>query len=200
MTTTHLRGTVIVRCFTRKDAWWYNCAPLGKVFVSTALLLCLLPFRVALAAKDCGAIQEKSGGAAYQKCLYDRQEETFKQQIAAYALIIEKEKSAVKESYERRINEENFTWKDIDLRLKSEEDDRKDRIDASASDKENAEQTQIERNIWNKLKKLHALTSAVHGNTLKRLKKNMDAQIADLDYAIQNYELRLRQQDLPQRQ
>lgn len=149
------------------------------------------------ATKDCSAIQQKSGEAAYQKCLYDNQEDTFKQQIASYKAIIEKTKATVKASYEGKVNEENYTWKDIDLRLQMEETDRQFRIDQLGSNKENAEQVQIEKNLLSKLKKIHSLTTTVHGNKLKRLKLNMDAEIFELDRAVPAYELQLRQQEIP---
>jgi len=162
------------------------------------MCLLLLGEGALAAAKDCDAIQKKSGGAAYQKCLYDNQEDTFKKQIAAYKAIIEQQKVTVRTSYEGKINEENYAWKDIDLRLQLEESNRKYSIDQLGSGKENAEAAQTEKNMLSKIKKIHSLTSTVHGNKLKRLKQRMSTEISELDQAVQTYELQLRQQDMPQ--
>ena len=151
----------------------------------------------ALAAKNCGDVQQKSGGAAYQKCLYDEQESLLKDQLAAYKNMIDRNKESVKVRYDSQINQEEFAWKDVDLAMQIEEASRKLRVSQLGTAKENAEQLQIEKNLLTRLQKIRSLTSFVHGKKVGRLKKLKDAELSDYDNAVMEYELQLRRQQMP---
>ncbi|OIO54879.1 hypothetical protein AUJ46_02085 [Candidatus Peregrinibacteria bacterium CG1_02_54_53] len=161
-------------------------------------LVFLLTSGTALAAtKDCPGVQQKSGGAAYQKCLFDEEEDVIKRQLASYKMMIDRNKESIKARYDAAINEETFSWKDIDLKMQIEEANRKLRIEQLGSNKENAEQTQIEKNLLSRLQKIRSLTSSVHSKKLSRLKKYKELELTDYDNALVQYELQLRRQKMP---
>ncbi|MDD5041270.1 MAG: hypothetical protein PHX87_03285 [Candidatus Peribacteraceae bacterium] len=151
----------------------------------------------ACAAKDCTTVQQKSGRDAYQKCLYDEQETRIRDQIAAYKAMIDRNKESVKAQYDTLINQEEFSWKDVDLKMQIEEAGRKLRITQLGTAKENAEQVQIEKNLLTRLQKIRSLTSSVHGKKESRLKKRKEGELAAYDDAIAEYELQLRRQNMP---
>ncbi|HBH20362.1 MAG TPA: hypothetical protein DDX11_05335 [Candidatus Peribacter riflensis] len=169
------------------------------------LSLCVVS-PVLAATKDCASVQQKSGGAravatagggaAYQKCLFDEQEATIKQQLASYKNLIDRSKESVKTAYDAKINEENFTWKDVDLHMQSEEAERKLRVAQLGKDKEHAEQVQIEKNLLSRLQKIRSLTSSVHSKKVGRLQKRREAELSDYDSSLAEYELKLRQQKM----
>ncbi|MFA5273564.1 MAG: hypothetical protein WC353_05380 [Candidatus Peribacter sp.] len=151
----------------------------------------------AFAAQDCAAMLQKSGGAAYQKCLYNEQEALLKEQLAAYKTMIDRNKESVKARYDAQINQEDFSWKDVDLKMQIEEANRKLRITQLGKAKENAEQVQTEQNLLTRLQKIRSLTSSVHSKKTSRLKKLKEAELTDYDNAIAEYELQLRRQQMP---
>ncbi|MFH0851844.1 MAG: hypothetical protein V1876_03795 [Candidatus Peregrinibacteria bacterium] len=167
-----------------------------KAFFLTGLCSLLMSGSV-FAAQNCSDVQRRSGGAAYQKCLYDEQETLLKQQLAAYKTMIDRNKESMKARYDVLINEENFLWKDVDLRMQIEEADRKLRITQFGTAKEYAEQMQIEKNLLTRLQKVRLLTSSVHGKKVNRLQKRREAESADYDSAVTEYELQLRRQQMP---
>ncbi|MDD4287830.1 MAG: hypothetical protein PHN33_05795 [Candidatus Peribacteraceae bacterium] len=159
----------------------------------------------ALAVQDCNDVQQKKGGAtavatagggaAYQKCLYDEQEALLKQQLTAYKTIIDRTKESVKARFDAQINQEEFSWKDVDLRMQIEEANRKLRIEQIAKDHE--EQVQIEKNLLSRLQKIRSLTSSVHSKKVSRLKKLKEAELTDYDNAVTEYELQMRRRQMP---
>jgi hypothetical protein len=156
----------------------------------------LLTASTALAKQNCSEVQQKNGGAAYQKCRYDEEENLIRDQVAAYRALAEREKEAARASYGSQINEENFSWKDLDLNLQVEEADRKYRIEQLRSTKENAIELQVEQNTLTKIQRIRSLTQTVHSNKIRRLERLRDTELSDLDAAIATYELRLRQQEM----
>lgn len=162
------------------------------------ILLASLLAVSASAKQTCAEIQEKKGQAAYQKCLLDEQEQSIKDQITAYRITIDQRRQIVKDYYAARTNEEDFTWKDVQLRLKAEESDRKLHIkDLERNKKENTEAIQMEKNALSQLQKIINLTQTSHNQKVKRLKLQQDAQLHELDAALTDVELQLRQQELP---
>lgn len=151
----------------------------------------------ALAKQNCTDVQQKSGGAAYQRCLSDNQEELIRNQVTTYRTTIDRYKETVKAGYDRRINEENYAWKDADLGMQLEEAEHKYRVDQLGSSKENAEQLEIEKNGLKRIQKIRSLTSTVHNNKLRRLQQLRDTELLDSDNAVSAYELQLWQQNTP---
>lgn len=175
---------------------WYNSAPLRK----TLLLIGLCGFCASgtvLAAQNCSDVQQKSGGAAYQKCVFNEQESVIKDQLSAYKNMIDRNKESVKVRYDSQINQEDFSWKDVDLKMQIEEASRKLRITQLSTAKENAEQVQIEKNLLTRLQKIRSLTSSVHSKKVSRLQKRREAELSDYDSAVSEYELQLRRQQMP---
>ncbi len=111
--------------------------------------------------------------------------------------MIDRNKESVKARYDAEINQETFTWKDIDLRMQIEEANRKLHIEQLGSAKEQAEQVQIEKNLLSRLQKIRSLTSSVHSKKLSRLKKYKGLELTDYDNALVQYELQLRRQKIP---
>lgn len=175
---------------------WYKSPPLRKDLILIGLFGLLLSGSV-FAAQTCSEVRQKKGGAAYQKCLYDEEEALIKQQLAAYKSSINRNKEAVKAQYEALINAENFSWKDVDLKMQMEEANRKLRIAQLGTGKNEAEQVQIEKNLLSRLQKIRSLTSSVHSKKVSRLQKRKDAELADYDNAYTEYELKLRRQQMP---
>jgi len=168
---------------------------LRKIFALIGLCILLLS-ESALAAQNCSDVRQKSGGAAYQKCLYDEQETRIKDQLAAYKIMIDRTIESVKARYDTQINQENFSWKDVDLKMQIEEASRKLHIAQLGTGKDEAEQISKEKNILSRLQKIRSLTSSVHGKKMSRLQKRKDAELADYDSAYTEYELKLRQQQM----
>ncbi|MDO8468392.1 MAG: hypothetical protein Q7S29_01390 [Candidatus Peribacter sp.] len=150
-----------------------------------------------LAAQNCSEVQQKSGGAAFQKCVYDEQESRIKDQLTAYKNMIDRNKESVKARYDSQINQEDFSWKDVDLKMQLEEASRKLRVSQLGTTKENAEQVQIEKNLLTRLQKIRSLTSSVHSKKVSRLQKRREAELADYDNAVSEYELQLRRKQMP---
>lgn len=149
------------------------------------------------AAQDCSEEKQKSGDAAYQKCLFIEEEALIKAQLSAYKAMIDRATASVKARYDSQINWEDFTWKDVDLQMQIEEAQRKLRISQLSNAQENAEQAQIERNLLTRLQKIRALTSSVHKKKVGRLQKRRKAELSDYEDAVTEYELNLRRQKMP---
>jgi len=175
---------------------WYNSAPLRKTMLLIGLCT-LFVCGTAHAAKNCSDVQQKSGGAAYQKCVYDEQESAIKDQLAAYKNMIDRNKESVKTRYDAQINQEDFSWKDVDMKMQLEEASRKLRVSQLGTAKENAEQAQIEKNLLTRLQKIRSLTSSIHSKKVSRLQKRKSAELADYDDAVAEYELQLRRMQMP---
>lgn len=156
----------------------------------------LLTGGTALAAQDCASVRQKSGGAAAQKCLFSEQENLLKQQLAAYKTMIDRTKETVKVRYDAVINAEKFAWKDVDLKMQTEEANRKLRIAQLGSGTEHAEQMQIEKNLLSRLQKIRSLTASIHSKKVSRLQKRRDMELTEYDNALMEYELQLRQQQM----
>lgn len=160
-------------------------------------LICGLVVSGSALAQSCNDVRQKSGGAAEQKCLFDEQEAVIKQQLSSYKIMIDRTKETIKAHYESEINGENFSWKEIDLRMKMEEEDRKYLIAQLGTAKESAEQAQKEKNLLIRLQRIRSLASAVHGKKVSRMQKLRESELANYDSALVEYELQLRQQQMP---
>lgn len=164
------------------------------LFILIALIGVSVSAAALAAQKDCASIRQKSGGGAEQKCLYENEEDTIKQQIAQYKAMLDAHRETVKTSYESRINHGNFLWKESDLTLQRDEARYKELADRLGTDKERSEEQQAARNSLARIKKLRSLTATVHGNAIRRLQKLKEMELLDLDQALATYELQLRLQ------
>lgn len=172
--------------------------PLRRLPRTTIGILSLLTATTVLATqKNCQDIQQKSGAGPYQKCLADNQEDTWKQQVAIYKDSVTRQRQAVKAYYDALINQENFAWKDIDLRLETEKTNRGYHLKQLETAKGDAGQIQSEKNALALLQKIRSLTSTSHNQKLRRLKLRQDAELHELDAAPTTYELQLKQQGMP---
>ena len=168
-----------------------------RLTISGILLFSLLTVSASAAKLNCDETRTKKGEASYQKCLFDEQEKSVKDQVAAYKTTLDKQKQIVKDFYAAQINEENFAWQDILLRMSAEESDRNADIKELEKNKEQAEELQRQKNAQSTLKKIKSLTQSSHTQKLKRFKLRQDAELHELDVALTSYELQLRQQAIP---
>jgi hypothetical protein len=179
-----------------REQGWYNDPPLRRSLILIGIAgTCMSG--IVLAAQDCATVRQKSGEAAYQKCLFNEEEALIKEQLAAYKAMIERNQESVKTRYDHLINQENFSWKDVDLQMQIEEAQRKLRITQLGSAKENAAESQIEKNLLVRLQKIRSLTSTVHRNKVSKLQSSRKAELQDYESALKEYELQLRRQKMP---
>jgi len=168
--------------------------------VLTAGTLCAFFFLSSSALaeqKNCDDVLQKQGAAPYQKCLFDNQEDFIKQQVTAYKNQIEKQKQPIKTYIESQINQEDHSWKDMDLQLEWEESDRKLHISELESAKAAPEEIQREKNALAEIQKIRSLTKTSHSNKVQILKMSKDEALRRLDAAPNEYELGLRKQQMP---
>ena len=168
--------------------------PLRVHPIAIGILFASLLTVSATAKQTCQEIQAKKGEAAYQKCLNDEQEQSIKDQVAAYKITLDQRRQTVKDYYTTLTNEENYAWNDIQLRLKAEQSDRKLQIkDLERNKDQNVVAIQEEKNALSRIQKIIGLTQTSHNQNVKRLKLRQDAELHELDAALTDYELQLRQ-------
>jgi len=158
------------------------------------LCLSLLSVRASAAQQNCDDVRTKKGEAAYQKCRYDEQEKTIKNQVTTYADAIKQQKQVVKYNYTALINQENSAWESAQIQQKAAVADRKAHIKFLEQNKEqNAVQIQQEKNSLAMFQKIIGLLQKTHTQQVKRLKIRQDGELLELDALVTNYELQLRQ-------
>ncbi|MEI8229533.1 MAG: hypothetical protein WCG83_00145 [Candidatus Peregrinibacteria bacterium] len=153
----------------------------------------------AQAAQSCDAIQQKQGSAAGLKCRQAEQETEITAQIASYKLTIDKRRAEIKACDDALVNDENYRWKDADLRMEREISMVQLIISQLSGDKNQAEEYQRLQGNLKILTRIRQLTSTAHTQRLKRISLRRDSENNELDIAMTEYELQLRQQIMPQK-
>lgn len=145
------------------------------------------------ATQNCAdLLNQNKGQAAFMKCTQKEKEAQIKQNLDSYKNLIDQNKQAIKNFYGNQENAENFAAKNIDLTLSYREEFSKSQIKLFELQKAPDDQIQAERNRLADTQKLRSINNKLHGLRARRLTLRRDAELQELDIALAEYELSLR--------
>ncbi|MDD5623675.1 MAG: hypothetical protein PHI23_03125 [Candidatus Peribacteraceae bacterium] len=158
------------------------------------LFLTLFTSSAIAAQKNCADLQDQTskGKAAFMKCMQQEQERMIKQNLDSYKNQIDQNKQSIKNFYGNQKNAEDFAAENIDLTLSYREEFSQSQIKIFKLQKAPEDQIQAEENRLADTKKLRSINKKLHGLRIRRLQQKQDAELLELDIALAEYELSLR--------